>query len=97
MKVSCPYCGNDDDFYEVAEGVTITTFYVQNEDGSFSAVSDDSKIQGEVRLLLRRMPQGTQGIPRTFPGHAFLVSSFEFRVFSPNCPPSEQLICNYCL
>ena len=51
MKVSCPYCGNDDDFYEVAEGVTITTFYVQNEDGSFSTVSDDSKIQGEVRFF----------------------------------------------
>ena len=51
MKISCPYCGNDTDFYEVAEGVTITTFYVQNEDGSFSAVSDDSEIQGEVRLL----------------------------------------------
>jgi len=24
---------------------------VQNEDGSFSAVSDDSEIQGEVRLF----------------------------------------------
>ena len=45
LKVSCPYCGNDDDFYEVAEGVTITTFYVQNEDGSFSTVSDDSKFR----------------------------------------------------
>jgi len=35
----------------VAEGVTITTFYVQNDDGSFSAVSDESEIQGEVRLF----------------------------------------------
>ena len=51
MKISCPYCGNDADFYEVAEGVTITTFYVQNEDGSFSAVSDESEIQGEVGLF----------------------------------------------
>jgi hypothetical protein len=51
MKVSCPYCGNDDYFYEVAEDVTITTSYVQNDDGSFSTVSDDSKIQGEVRFF----------------------------------------------
>jgi hypothetical protein len=42
MKISCPYCGNDSDFYEVAEGVTITTFYRQN---------DDSEIEGEVRLF----------------------------------------------
>ena len=37
MRIACPLCGNDTDFYEVAEGVTITTFYVQNEDGSFSS------------------------------------------------------------
>ncbi|MFZ2089588.1 MAG: hypothetical protein WAU47_13525 [Desulfobaccales bacterium] len=51
MKISCPHCGNDADFYEVAEGVTITTFYRQNNDGSFSAVSDESEIEGEVRLF----------------------------------------------
>jgi hypothetical protein len=51
MKISCPHCGNDADFYEVAEGVTITTFYRQNDDGSFSAVSDESEIEGEVRLF----------------------------------------------
>jgi hypothetical protein len=50
MKIACPQCGNDTDFYEVAEGVTITTFYRQNDDGSFSAVSDESEIEGEVRL-----------------------------------------------
>ncbi len=51
MKISCPYCGNDADFYEVAEGVTITTFYRQNEDGSFTAVNDRSEILGEVRFF----------------------------------------------
>jgi len=35
----------------VAEGVTITTFYVQNEDGSFSAVSHESEIEGEVHFF----------------------------------------------
>ena len=51
MRISCPNCGNDSEFYEVAEEVTITTFYVQNEDGSFTAVNDRSEILGEVRLF----------------------------------------------
>ncbi|MEJ2070798.1 MAG: hypothetical protein P8X65_14240 [Syntrophobacterales bacterium] len=50
MKISCPHCGNDSDFYEIAEGVTITTLYRQNDDGSFSALSDESEIEGEVRF-----------------------------------------------
>ncbi|MDD3580025.1 MAG: hypothetical protein PHW74_03265 [Desulfobacca sp.] len=50
MRIVCPYCGNDNDFYEVAEEVTITTFYVQNEDGSFTATSDESEILGGVHF-----------------------------------------------
>ena len=79
MKVSCPYCGNDDDFYEVAEGVTITTFYVQNEDGSFSTVSDDSKIQGEVRFFAANATRNSMNTTSTSWTCFF---SFEFRVSS---------------
>ncbi len=50
MRISCPHCGNDTDFYEVAEDVTITTFYVQNEDGSFSVADDRTEIRGEVKF-----------------------------------------------
>jgi hypothetical protein len=75
MKISCPHCGNDADFYEVAEGVTITTFYRQNDDGSFSALRDDSEIEGEVRLFLRGMPQRASGISRTLHRHALLMTS----------------------
>jgi DNA-directed RNA polymerase subunit M/transcription elongation factor TFIIS len=50
MRISCPNCGNDTDFYEVAEEVTITTSYVQNEDGSFTSINDRSEILGEVRF-----------------------------------------------
>ncbi|WP_456432342.1 hypothetical protein [Thermosulfuriphilus sp.] len=50
MRVVCPDCGNDTDFYEVAENVIMTTHYIQNEDGSFTPVSDDSQVIGEVRL-----------------------------------------------
>ncbi|OAG27300.1 hypothetical protein TH606_07720 [Thermodesulfatator autotrophicus] len=50
-RIVCPYCGNDEDFWEYAEGVTIKTHYIQNEDGSFSPISDDTQIFGEIRFI----------------------------------------------
>ena len=49
-RLICPECGNDLIFFEVADNVRITTHYIQNEDGSFTPQSDDSSIQGEVKL-----------------------------------------------
>ncbi len=49
-RIVCPECGNDTDFYEVAEEVTITTHYTQNDDGSFSPQEDESEVRGDVRL-----------------------------------------------
>lgn len=49
--ISCPECGNDIDFYEVAENVVITTHYLQNADGSFTPEEDSSQILGPVRLV----------------------------------------------
>ncbi|MBC8208747.1 MAG: hypothetical protein H8E79_06235 [Desulfobulbaceae bacterium] len=50
-RLSCPVCGNDTDFFEVADDVVITTHYTQNEDGSFSQQEDNSQILGQVRLI----------------------------------------------
>ncbi|MEW6218579.1 MAG: hypothetical protein AB1634_03480 [Thermodesulfobacteriota bacterium] len=50
-RIVCPNCGNDSEFYEVADGVVLTTRYFQNEDGSFSADGDESEIHGEIRLF----------------------------------------------
>jgi len=49
--LSCPSCGNNEDFIEVAENVIITTHYVQNPDGSFTPGEDNSQILGPVRLI----------------------------------------------
>jgi DNA-directed RNA polymerase subunit M/transcription elongation factor TFIIS len=49
--ISCPSCGNDEDFFEVAENVIITTHYLQNPDGSFTPEEDSSQILGPVRLI----------------------------------------------
>lgn len=49
--ISCPSCGNDEEFIEVAENVIITTQYIQNPDGSFTPEEDSSQILGPVRLL----------------------------------------------
>lgn len=51
MRITCPNCGNDVDFFEVADGVILTTRYVQNSDGSFSQKGDESQILGEIRFF----------------------------------------------
>lgn len=50
-RISCPECGNADEFYEVAENAIITTLYTQNEDGSFTPQEDTSQILGEIKLI----------------------------------------------
>lgn len=49
--ISCPSCGNNEYFIEVAENVIITTHYIQNPDGSFTPEEDNSQILGPVRLI----------------------------------------------
>jgi len=50
-KITCPVCGNDSEFLEVADEVVLTTRYIQNPDGSFSEEGDDSQVLGEVSFL----------------------------------------------
>jgi predicted RNA-binding Zn-ribbon protein involved in translation (DUF1610 family) len=50
LRISCPDCGNTSEFLEVADGVILTTRYVQNSDGSFSQEIDESEVLGEVKL-----------------------------------------------
>ena len=50
-RISCPVCGNDEDFLEVANGVILTSRYIQNEDGSFSLAGDESDILGEIKFF----------------------------------------------
>ena len=50
LRITCPKCGNDTDFFEVADGVILTTRYVQNDDGSFTQEGDESQILGEIKF-----------------------------------------------
>lgn len=50
-RISCPVCGNDEDFLEVADGVILTSRYIQNDDGSFSQDSDESEIMGDIKFF----------------------------------------------
>ncbi len=50
-RIICPVCGNDEDFFELANDVLMTSFYRQNSDGSFSHESDASQINGDVLLF----------------------------------------------
>lgn len=50
-KLVCPVCGNDEEFFELANDVLLTTYYKQNSDGSFSHESEGSQINGDVLLF----------------------------------------------
>jgi hypothetical protein len=50
-RLVCPICGNDEDFFELANDVLLTSYYKQNSDGSFSHESDASQTNGDVLLF----------------------------------------------
>lgn len=50
-RIACPECGNDEEFYEIAENAIITTLYTQNDDGSFTPQEDTSQILGDIKLI----------------------------------------------
>ena len=50
-RLVCPVCGNDEDFFEVADGVILTSRFIQNEDGSFTQDGDESEIMGEIKFF----------------------------------------------
>ena len=50
-RIVCPICGNDHDFLEIADGVLITSRYMQNSDGSFTLDGDDSQVLGELKFF----------------------------------------------
>jgi DNA-directed RNA polymerase subunit M/transcription elongation factor TFIIS len=50
-RISCPACGNDEEFLEIADGVILTSHYIQNDDGSFTQDSDESEIMGDIKFF----------------------------------------------
>ncbi len=50
-KISCPRCGNSVHFVEQLESVLVTTTYIQNADGSFTPVEQNSDSNGELSFL----------------------------------------------
>ncbi|MDX9833694.1 MAG: hypothetical protein RBT36_00580 [Desulfobulbus sp.] len=70
-RIACPQCGNNSEFVEIADDVQVTTRYLQNTDGSFTAVENSTEIHGEVQFVC-----GQCGADLTlFRGH-FLEMSF---------------------
>jgi DNA-directed RNA polymerase subunit M/transcription elongation factor TFIIS len=50
-RIVCQQCGNTTNFVEVAENVLVTTYYMQNSDGSFTPEDNSTEIFGEVKFL----------------------------------------------
>ena len=51
LRITCPECGNDLDFFEVADEVIITTRYAQNDDASFTQIGDESQVLGDIKFF----------------------------------------------
>jgi hypothetical protein len=49
-RLMCPFCGNDTDFFQIAEDAIITTHFTQNADGSFTQEVNESQILGQIKL-----------------------------------------------
>ncbi len=50
-RISCPECGNDQDFLEIADEVILTSRYTQNNDCSFSQEGDEFQVLGEIKFF----------------------------------------------
>jgi len=50
-RLMCPFCGNNTDFFQIAEDAIITTHFKQNADGSFTQEENESQILGQIKLF----------------------------------------------
>ncbi len=50
-RLTCPVCGNDEVFFELANDVLLTSYYIQNSDGSFTHDGDSTQVNGDVLLF----------------------------------------------
>jgi hypothetical protein len=50
-RLTCPFCGNDGNFFQIAEDAIITTYFRQNTDGSFTQEENESQILGDLKLF----------------------------------------------
>jgi hypothetical protein len=50
-RLMCPFCGNDTEFFQIAEDAIITTYYRQNADGSFTQEVNESQVLGDIKLF----------------------------------------------
>ncbi len=49
-KTLCPYCGNEEEFYEVIENATFYVHYIQTEEGKLEAVEEEAEVVGPVKF-----------------------------------------------
>ncbi len=50
-KITCPYCGNHEDFYEIIENATFYIHYLQTEEGALEPVEEEVEILGPLKFF----------------------------------------------
>ncbi len=46
----CPYCKNKDEFYEVAENVSLYVYYLQTKEGELDPVEEEMEVYGPTKF-----------------------------------------------
>lgn len=50
-KLLCPYCGNEEEFYEIIENATFYIHYIQTEEGNLEPVEEEAEVLGPVKFF----------------------------------------------
>ncbi|MGC9109489.1 MAG: hypothetical protein ACP5HI_04495 [Caldimicrobium sp.] len=49
-KIVCPFCGNNEEFYEIVENATFYIYYMQTEMGTLEPLEEEAEVLGPVRF-----------------------------------------------
>ena len=49
--IKCPYCGNEEEFYEVIENAAFYIHYFQKADGTLEPLEEEVEVIGPIKLF----------------------------------------------
>lgn len=50
-KIYCPFCGNEEEFYEIIENATFYIHYVQTAEGTLEPIEQEAEVMGPVKFF----------------------------------------------
>ncbi|MCS7199770.1 MAG: hypothetical protein N2327_04340 [Caldimicrobium sp.] len=50
-KLSCPYCGNSEEFYEIIENANFYIHYIQTSEGTLEPIEEEAELMGPIKFF----------------------------------------------